>query len=66
MLVDQDDADVLAFLGEGFECGLDGRRLRLVVHDEEVLLRVGRVCDMLHIGLTHVSQQQLRRERPQT
>lgn len=49
MLVDQDDADVLAVLGEGIKGGLDGRRLGLAVDDEEVLLRVGRVGDMLHV-----------------
>lgn len=47
MLVDQDDADVLALRGEALEGGLDGRRLRLVIDDQEVLLRVGRVRDVL-------------------
>lgn len=33
MLIDQDDADVLALRGEALEGGLDGRRLRLVIDD---------------------------------
>lgn len=52
MLVDQDDADVLALLGEGIKGGLDGRRLRLAVDDEEVFLRVGRVGDMLRVAVS--------------
>ena len=52
MLVDQEDADVLALLGEGIKGGLDGRRLCLAVNDEEVLLRVGRVGDMLHVAVS--------------
>lgn len=47
MLVDKDDANILALLGKGLECCLDGRRLGLGVDDEEVLLRVGRACYVL-------------------
>ena len=47
MLVDEDDADILALLGEALEGILNGRRLRLAVHHEEVLLRVGARGDVL-------------------
>ena len=47
MLVDQHDTDVLALGGEALEGGLDGRRVRLAVYHEEVLLRVRRVRDVL-------------------
>lgn len=47
MLVDKDDANVLALRGKGLKGGLDGRCLGLGVNNEEVLLRVGRVCYVL-------------------
>lgn len=47
MLVDQNDADILALRRELLERGLDGLGLGLAVDDEEVLLRVGRVRDVL-------------------
>lgn len=59
MLVDQDDADVLALLSEGLEGSLDGRCLRFVVHDEEVLLRIGGVRDMLNSESIKTSISQL-------
>jgi hypothetical protein len=46
MLVDQDDANVFS-LGEAVKRGLDGRGLRLVVDDEEVLLCLGAGGDVL-------------------
>lgn len=51
MLVDQNDADVLALRREPLERGLDGLGLGLAVDDEEVLLRVGRVRDVLFFFL---------------
>lgn len=47
MLVDKQDRNVLALLGEAVECGLDGAVLRLCVNDEEVLLCVGGLCHVL-------------------
>lgn len=47
MLVNQDDANILALLREGVKGSLDGRGLGLVVDNEEILLRVGRVGHML-------------------
>lgn len=43
MLVDKDNANVLALRGKGLKSGLDGRCLGLGVDNEEVLLRVGRI-----------------------
>lgn len=47
MLVDQHDAYVFPLCGEPLEGGLDCRIVRLVVHDQEVLLRVWWSRDML-------------------
>lgn len=47
MLVDQDDANVLSILGKSVKRRFDGRRVRLVVHDEEVLFGVGASSDVL-------------------
>ena len=47
VLIDQDDADVLALGGEAVEGGLDGGGVGLAVHHEEVLLRVRRVRHVL-------------------
>lgn len=47
VLVDQDDANILALCCEGVERGFDGRSFGLVVNDKEVLLRIGRVRHML-------------------
>ena len=47
VLVDQDNADILPLLSEALERRLDGRRLRLAVDDQEVLLGVGAGRDML-------------------
>jgi hypothetical protein len=55
VLVDEDDADVLALRGEVLESSLDGGRLRLVVDYEEVLLRVGRVRDMLCVAASRLA-----------
>lgn len=65
MLVDQDDADVLALLGEGIKGGLDGRRLGLAVDDQEVLLRVGRVGDMLRVPVFSSKCPCMRGNRPE-
>lgn len=48
MLVDEDNGNVLAFLGEAVKGLLDGVSLGLVVDDEVVLLSIRRVGDMLH------------------
>lgn len=48
MLVDQDDANVLSILGKSVKRRFDGRRVRLVVYDEEVLFGVGASSDVLH------------------
>lgn len=42
MLVDKDDADVLALRREPVEGGFDGTRVRLLVYYQKVLLRIGR------------------------
>jgi hypothetical protein len=48
VLVDEDNGNVLAFLGEAVKGLLDGVSLGLVVDDEVVLLSIRRVGDMLH------------------
>lgn len=40
MLVNQNNADILALFGKPFKGGFDGLRFGLVVHDKEVLLAV--------------------------
>lgn len=47
VLVDQEDSNVLAVVGEVVEGSLDGRVLGLGVDDEEVLLAIWRLCDVL-------------------
>jgi hypothetical protein len=47
VLVDEQNGNVLALAGELVEGGLDGCVVRLCVNDEEVLLAVGRLCDVL-------------------
>lgn len=47
MLVDEKDGNVFPLLGELVEGGFDGRRLGLVIDDEEVLLIIRRRCDVL-------------------
>lgn len=51
MLVDQDNADILALRREAVEGGLDGGRVGFGVDDEEVLLVVGRWGDVLSHGV---------------
>lgn len=50
MLVNQHDSDILSFLCESLECLLDRRLLRFLIHDQEVLLRVGGLRDMTDTG----------------
>lgn len=47
MLVDEENGNVLALLGEAVESLLDGVGLGLVVYDEVVLLSIRRVGNML-------------------
>jgi hypothetical protein len=47
MLVYEQDSDILALLGEALERGFNVRVLCLGVYDEEVLLRVWRLCNVL-------------------
>lgn len=55
MLVDKNDGDIFPLLCEVHERFLNRRRLGLRVYDEEVSLRIGRVCDMLKRGRYCVS-----------
>jgi hypothetical protein len=48
MLIDQDNADVFAFLCKSPERICDLRLLCLVVHDQKVALGVGWFCDVAH------------------
>ena len=48
VLVDEDNGNVLAFLGEAVKGLLDGVGLGLVVNDEVVLLRVWSVGNVLY------------------
>ncbi len=67
MLVDQDNANVLALRGEPIKGRLDGRALRLVVHHQEVL---GGVCARGHmlteLGSVHERQYQERARESHT
>lgn len=47
VLVDKQNRNILAVLGELVECGFDGCRLGLGVDDEEVLLAVWGLRDVL-------------------
>jgi hypothetical protein len=47
VLVDQDDANVLALLGEALEGRLDRGVVRLVADDDKVALRVRALRDVL-------------------
>lgn len=47
VLVDEENGNVLALLGEAVESLLDGVGLGLVVYDEVVLLSIRRVGNML-------------------
>lgn len=47
MLVDQQDANVFSLGRKGIESRFDSRVVGLAVHDQEILLRVGRGCNML-------------------
>lgn len=49
MLVDEENSDVFALIGEAMEGHLDVLCFRLLIHDHEVLLRI-RLCDMLSRG----------------
>lgn len=53
MLVDENDAHVFTLFGEPVKGGLDGRSVRLVVDNEEVLLGVCASRDVLQV--IHVS-----------
>jgi hypothetical protein len=50
VLVDENNSDVLSLFGELRKGGFDRRSLRLVVDDQEVLLRIGAGRDMLLAG----------------
>lgn len=50
MLVDENYADVLSFLGEPVECGIDLAAFGLVIAYQEVALRVWRVGDVADTG----------------
>ncbi len=50
MLVDQDNANILALFCKSVECQLDLRLLRLSITHEEVLLRIGRLGDVSNAG----------------
>jgi len=52
MLIDQQDCDVFALLGETVEGALDRRGLGLVIHYEIVLLGVWRLGNVLHGSAT--------------
>lgn len=56
MLVDEDNGNVLAFLGEAVKGLLDGVSLGLVVYDEVVLLSIRRVGDMLYSEVRGLSK----------
>jgi hypothetical protein len=47
MLVDEQNRDILALVGEAVECRFNGRGLGLCVYNEEVLLAVWRLGNML-------------------
>lgn len=48
VLVDKQNGDILALIGEAIEGCLDGRVFSLGIDDEEVLLSVRRGSDMLN------------------
>lgn len=48
MLVYKHNSDILPILRETVKGAFDGRRFRLLVDDEVVLLRVWWVCDVLN------------------
>lgn len=50
VLINEQNGNVLALRGEAVKRGLDGVVVRLGVHDEEVLLRVGRWRYVLYGG----------------
>jgi len=52
MLIDQQDCDIFALLGETVEGAFDRRGLGLVVHHEIVLLGVWRLGDVLYCSAT--------------
>ena len=47
MLVDQNDADVLALFGKSFKGGFDGLVVGLIVDDQKVLLPIAAGRNML-------------------
>jgi hypothetical protein len=56
VLVDEQDGNVLALVGELVEGGLDGCVVGFGVDDEEVLLAVGRVGDVLRASSVCISR----------
>lgn len=54
MLVDKDNANVLALRRKAFKGRLDGRIVRLVVNDKKVLLRIWAGCYMLQKTISTV------------
>ena len=55
MLIDKEDSDIFPLGGEIIECLLNGTVFGLVVDDQKVPLRIGRLCDMLRdrLGVLH-------------
>jgi hypothetical protein len=56
VLVDKDNSNVLAFLGEAVKGLFDGVSLGLVVDDEVVLLSIRRVGNMLYSEVRGLSR----------
>lgn len=56
MLVDENNGNVLAFLGEAVKGLLDGVSLGLVVNDEVVLLGIRRVGNVLYSEVRGLSR----------
>jgi hypothetical protein len=56
VLVDEDNGNVLAFLGEAVKGLFDGVSLGLVVDDEVVLLSIRRVGNMLYSEVRGLSR----------
>lgn len=48
MLVDKQNGNVLALVGEAIKGGFDGRRLGLAVHNQKVLLAIWRLGNVLY------------------
>jgi hypothetical protein len=56
VLVDEDNGNILAFLGEAVKGLLDGVSLGFVVYDEVVLLSIRRVGNMLYSEVRGLSK----------